>query len=342
MKIKLLTLRLSLAAATLSLLGLTAGCDPLGGTNEANMADYEQQLKTEAQDRIADPAWKPAAEEVAVIQIGEKGKGGLLHNYCLATNGNILACWGTAASAQIKVYSPDGKFLQAWPLSFSPEAVCVASDGTVFVGGAGRLAKLDSAGKLLASAASPAPPSSPTNGRARMNITGIAVSGDDLFVACPSPSDYTYTVYRLDRDLKTPVRIIKDLHGCCGQMDVQAHDGTVWIPHNARHLVESYDRNGKKLSSFGRTDRKAADGFGGCCEPKNLRISADGTIYAAESGEPVVIKRFSPAGKFGGVVALPNYKSGCVRVTVEVSPDGKRFYILDTGDDAIHVFAAKS
>ena len=56
----------------------------------------------------------------------------------------------------------------------------------------------------------------------------------------------------------------------------------------------------------------------------------------------MVIKRFSQEGKFLGVVGLPNFKTSCVRVTVEVSQDEKRFYILDTGEDAIHVLAPKS
>jgi hypothetical protein len=35
-------------------------------------------------------------------------------------------------------------------------------------------------------------------------------------------------------------------------------------------------------------------------------------------------------------------KGDCVRVTVEVSPDETRFYMLDTTKDAIHVFGSKS
>jgi sugar lactone lactonase YvrE len=52
----------------------------------------------------------------------------------------------------------------------------------------------------------------------------------------------------------------------------------------------------------------------------------------------VAIKRFTPEGKFLGVVAVPTFETGCVRVTVDISPDGQRFYLLDTGSDAIHVF----
>ena len=35
-------------------------------------------------------------------------------------------------------------------------------------------------------------------------------------------------------------------------------------------------------------------------------------------------------------------KGDCVRVTVEVSPDGKRYYMLDTTKDAIRVYGDKS
>ncbi len=72
-----------------------------------------------------------------------------------------------------------------------------------------------------------------------------------------------------------------------------------------------------------RRDRKAADGFGGCCEPKNMRFAPDGSMYLAESGPPVAVKRFTPEGEFLGVVGLPVFKTGCVRVTVEVARDGR-------------------
>jgi len=71
-------------------------------------------------------------------------------------------------------------------------------------------------------------------------------------------------------------------------------------------------------------------------------VLPNGDILAAESGPPTCIKRFSENGKFLGVVAVLNTKGDCVRVTVEASPDGKRYYMLDTGRDAIRVFGAKS
>jgi sugar lactone lactonase YvrE len=122
-------------------------------------------------------------------------------------------------------------------------------------------------------------------------------------------------------------------------MDIQARDGALWVAENGRHRVTCYDRDGKRLSSFGKRDRKAVDGFGGCCEPKNIRFGPDGDVYCSESGAPTVVKRFTVDGEFRGVATLVHFKGGCVRATVEVSPDGKDVYVLDTATDTIHRFS---
>jgi hypothetical protein len=162
-------------------------------------------------------------------------------------------------------------------------------------------------------------------------------------MAVPSPSDFSFRVYRFTRGLTEPKLVVDKLRGCCGQMDIQSHDGKLWIPHNARHMVETHDRDGKELTKFGKAGRVKASDFGGCCEPKNLRILANGDVLAAESGPPTCIKRFSADGTFKEVIAIVNGAKGdCVRVTVERSPDGRQYYMLDTTRGAIHVFAAKS
>jgi hypothetical protein len=354
-------------------------------------------------------------------------KKAVLNNFCLNADGNILAA---CSGDQIRVVSPEGKLLNTWKLEFTPQAICVADDGTIFVAGNGQVAKLDQTGKVLLAANSPQmsalpplpemPPKEgdaakeareakvaelkvkakeardaylsvvkenklPTGATAeqrlayqakikepmakymavqkelteasitpemlvlrkraeikqKSTVTGIAVTKDDVFVACPMVKTYGYSVWRVDRDFANAKLIVEGLRGCCGQMDVQAKDGELWIPHNAAHKVERRDRDGKMLLSFGKTDRKTADGFGGCCEPKNLRFGPNGDLYASESGPPVAIKRFSPEGKFLGVVGLPTYETGCVRVTIEVSRDGRQVFILNPGGNAIHVLTEK-
>jgi len=373
----------ALAVITSACLNSMAGGDDAAEAT-AMMGNYEAQLKAAAAAREKDPAWKPARTEVGLIQIGDSKKPGALRNFCLDAEGNILACFapkeaepGKASknkSAQgIRVYSPKGELLKTLPLDIKPTAICVAKDGTIFVAGDGQLLKLDAAGMVLASAASPVAKEPVSINKEtedmvkemvkeskrplkeelarrktsleqrRADVTGLTVTEQDVFMAVPSPSDFTYRVYRFDQALENPKLVVEKLRGCCGQMDIQSHDGKLWIPHNARHQVESRDRDGKELAKFGKSGRVKATDFGGCCEPKNMRVLANGDILAAESGPPTCIKRFSASGKFIEVVAVANNAKGdCVRVAVEVSPDGSRYYMLDTTRDAIRVFGSKS
>lgn len=338
-----------------------------GGDEEAEakvmMGSYEAQQKAAAAARAKDPAWKPSHDEVALIQVGNKKKPGSLKNFCLNAEGNILACFASS----IRVYSSKGELLKTLPLDIKPGAVCVTKDGSIFAAGDGKIVKLDASGKVLASATSPVAevPVVITkeieemlkqSGRPiaeemanmkrsleqrRSDVTGLAATDEDVFMAVPTPNEFTSQVYRFDHALQNPKVVVEKLRGCCGQMDIQSHDGKLWIPHNARHCVESRDRDGNQIAKFGKAGKVKAADFGGCCEPKNMRVLANGDILAAESGPPTCIKRFSASGKFIEVVALANTEGSCVRVTVEVSPDGKNYYMLDTTRDAIRVFGAK-
>jgi hypothetical protein len=342
------------------------------------MNSYEQEQREADAARAKDAAWKPACTEVGLIQVGDSKKPGALKNFCLDAEGNILAAFApdeTSAKNKpaIRVYSPKGELQRTLPLEFKAGAICVAKDGTIFAAGDGKLVKLDASGKVLASAASPVA-SEPVViskemedmakqmaqqtkrplkeemaqmkanlEKRRAEVTGLAVTDQDVFMAVPAPNDYTFRVYRLSLALQEPKLVVDSLRGCCGQMDVQSHDGKMWIPHNARHQVESHDRDGKELLKFGKEGKVKAADFGGCCEPKNLRVLPNGDILAAESGPPTCIKRFSADGKFKGVVAVANNTKGdCVRVTVEMSPDGSKYYMLDTTKDAIRVFGTKN
>jgi hypothetical protein len=374
--------------AALKLLSQSVGSTAGEGEAGAITADaYQAQLREAAARRAKDPAWKPACQEVATIQIGDPRRPGALRNYGLNRAGEILACFAPAKAARpgeevpagttapatgaLRVYSPQGELRHTWPLDIQPEAVAVAADDTIYVGGSGKILKLDPAGRVLASVESPVANTQVTLSpeveemiredarqtqqscesardrmlafleRRRADVTGLAVTGQDVFVAVPAPMDFTYRVYRLTRDLTEPAMIVEKLRGCCSQMDIQAREGQLWIAHNARHGVECRDRDGQLLRKFGKSGRVKADDFGGCCEPKNLRLLTGGEVLAAESGPPTCIKRFSAQGQFLEVLALIEGPGDCVRVTVAASPDGARYYLLDTTRDAIRVFARK-
>jgi hypothetical protein len=346
----------------------------------AIMSVYESAERAAANAREKDAAWKPSCKQVNLIQIADTRNPAALKNFCLNKDGNILACFAGAAKASdpkkasgIRVYSPKGDLLKTFPLEITPEAIGVGSDGMIFAAGEGKLLKLDDSGKVVASVASPVAKETVTitketedmvremvkqNNRPfkdelakiktslekrRSNVTGLAVTDQDVFMAVPAPSDFSFRVYRFNHDLSEPKLVVEKLRGCCGQMDIQSHDGKLWIPHNARHAVETHDRDGKELTKFGKAGKVKASDFGGCCEPKNLRVMANGDVLAAESGPPTCIKRFTADGKFKEVIAVVDGSKGdCVRVTVERSPDGRQYYMLDTTKGAIHVFAAKS
>ncbi len=359
--------------ALLPLLLWMAGCGQGGST------DYEAQQRSETLARSKDPAWKPACDQVAVIRAKGQRKAGTLQSFCVDAAGRLLVCWDaaspqtepgtttTAASSGVQVFTPEGDCATTWPLPFGPQAIAMAPSGRIFVAGHGQLARLSAEGVVETTGTSPAlshPPMSDqeirdlvkdwnTGGadpveqyrarleRRREDVTGLAVTDEDVFVTCAAPQGFSYAAYRLDHEFRNPKLVVPRLSGCCSQMDIAARGKDLWVAHNGRHKVECYDRDGVLLRSFGRTDRRAADGFGGCCEPKNIRFTPAGTLLCAESGPPVVIKEFTPEGQFKTVVANPTYDSGCVRATVDVSPDGRRFYLLNASAQAIHVFAAK-
>ena len=69
--------------------------------------------------------------------------------------------------------------------------------------------------------------------RERMTtVTGMAVTDRDLFVCCASTKGFGYVVWRTDHNFAKPKKIVENLAGCCGQMDVQAHGGDLWVAHN--------------------------------------------------------------------------------------------------------------
>jgi len=162
----------------------------------------------------------------------------------------------------------------------------------------------------------------------KASISAIAVSGKDVFVACPMTKGFGYAVWRTDADFGNAERIVEGLSGCCGQMDIQARDGKIYAAENARKRVICYDRDGKQLASWGKNERGGPEGFGSCCNPMNLRIGSDGNVYTSESNVGR-IKRFTPEGKFLGLIGAAEIVPGCKHVAIGVNADASRVYLLD-------------
>ena len=175
----------------------------------------------------------------------------------------------------------------------------------------------------------------------RMRVAnGMAVSEKDVFIACGDVG-YGFAVWRFTKELKEPKQILSEIGGCCGQMDIQCHGPDVLVAENTKKQFTRYDREGKKVGSFGKggadTDPTC---FGGCCNPMNLRACGVGDIYTAESEG--VIKRFGPSGEFIETAGVVKLTGGCKNVAVAVSADGKKIFFCDLPGSKFHILEKKA
>ncbi|HLN30152.1 MAG TPA: hypothetical protein VK395_20580 [Gemmataceae bacterium] len=172
-------------------------------------------------------------------------------------------------------------------------------------------------------------------------INGVAATDHDVFVVCGEVKGYGYAIWRMAPDFTQPKAIVTGLGGCCGQMDIQAQGEEVLVAENTRHRVGRYNRDGKRLGSFGKHGRDGdAECFGGCCNPMNVRIVSGGTVYTAESEG--FVKEFSPKGEFVKLVAHATVTGGCKNVAVAATPDGKTVYFCDQPGSQIIILTLKT
>ncbi len=178
-----------------------------------------------------------------------------------------------------------------------------------------------------------------TNGLRTINA--LAVTAKDVFVVCGATKGHGYAVWRMSPDFTDAKEIIPSVVGCCGQMDIQARGDDLFVAENCSHAVGKYTRDGKKVASFGKKGQNLEpECFGGCCNPMNVRVAADGSVYTAESEG--FIKLFNPKGDFVACVGATTLKGGCKNVAVAVSQDGERVYFCDQPGSRILVLAKKS
>lgn len=92
--------------------------------------------------------------QIGVIEIADEGNPMKMNAFCLDLKGRIVAACGTGPG-EIRIVNDEGEILQSWSIDVKPEAVNVAEDGTILVGGEGKLFRFDTDGKQLHAADSP-------------------------------------------------------------------------------------------------------------------------------------------------------------------------------------------
>jgi len=269
-------------------------------------------------------------EEAAAISSGGDQPFASVSALSLTPAGNLLIC--DPQRKNVHTVSPEGKPLGRWDLGWPVQAVDVAADGTVFAGGAGRVAKISSTGQVLKLVRAS------SGGFPDSDVTGIAITGKDLFVAFRDRP--RFGIYRFNHELAETKKVASRLSGCCGTMDIAAHGDGLYVAENGRHRVVKYDREGKVLAQWGERAREGMEGFGGCCNPMNICTDGKGFVYTAES-YPDRVKRYSPDGKFLGVVGWFAGGKSCSCEAIAANEDGTRVYVADYRQKNVRVLVAK-
>lgn len=168
----------------------------------------------------------------------------------------------------------------------------------------------------------------------KINVASISAVDDKVYIACSAAVGYGYSVWSIDSDFSTGKEIITDLRGCCGQMDVQACKQGIYVAENSRDRVVCFDHEGEEVCHWGHSAREGIRGFGSCCNPMNVAFGPSDTVYTAESGTGR-IKQYSSDGELLQVVGSADLVPGCKKVSIGVSDDGSRVFMLDITRDHI-------
>jgi hypothetical protein len=123
---------------------------------ETEIDSTETRLDDSADDSNRDTdLGEPTHKQVATIAVNSEGlEKTSLHCFCLSAEGNVLAACGQE-NGEIRLFDPDGKYLDSWNVSIKPEAINVGSDGNIYLAGNGKLLKLNSQGEVLLEKESP-------------------------------------------------------------------------------------------------------------------------------------------------------------------------------------------
>ena len=284
-------------------------------------------------------------EEVSAIGLAPETRCKNLRSFCLNADGNLLLC--DAKTFDIKLVTQDDKLVGTWRLGFAPNVIRPAGDGTFYVGGSGRLARVNAEGNIVKEVRSTGenfPATRPS---------GFARTDKDLFVSFSSGGKLGTRgiIVRFDHDFGQPTVIARGLPGCCGNLDIDARDDRVYLAENGRHCVSVFDRDGNRLRKWGEYHRHKIQAFDSCCNPMNLCFGPDGSLYTTESRTTDRIKRYAADGKFLGLVGyvglrkikgLGKTADSCSCAKVCIGKNAERLFALDESNSVIRVLVKKT
>jgi sugar lactone lactonase YvrE len=231
-----------------------------------------------------------------------------------------------------EILGKDGKVASKVDLEKVPNCLAVDSDGTVYVGVWDHIEVFDGKGTRKATWEK----SGPTAW-----MTSIAVSEKAVYAA-----DFgDKTVVHYDKSGKIVGRLGEPgkVEGT-GKYEIPSpyfdvavdSNGTPWVAHTGRRLLENYREDGSLASSWGKSGPQI-EKFSGCCNPSHFTMRKDGSFVTAEKGL-VRVKIHAPNGDLVGVVAAAkDFEKGIHGLDVAV--DSKdRILVADPGTSSVRIY----
>jgi hypothetical protein len=158
----------------------------------------------------------------------------------------------------------------------------------------------------------------------RMRTPSISPAGNDIMVTLAR--NRGYEIWRTGPQFESPRRVLGDMRGCCGQMDMTVAGDRILTAENTKFRVGIYDLEGKSISGFGERFKDDNHGFGSCCNPMNVLCCANGDILTAESSIGH-IKRFNDKGELQAVIGRARIGGGCKHVALGFDAARDRYYV---------------
>ncbi len=111
--------------------------------------------------------YTPTHVQMGTIDVCKDDKALGLNAFCLDSSGNILCAVGKSVQVYgrqkgsenvkqgIRVFNPEGEMTAFWALDFSPQAIGFGEDNHIYVGGEGKIARLNRNGKIVSQSDAP-------------------------------------------------------------------------------------------------------------------------------------------------------------------------------------------
>ena len=245
----------------------------LGGWAAGALGCSQDPVQPSGGESSEERAWELACRYKAVGALRPE-VGELTH---LGLDGASL--WA-AGSEGLVLLDPAGAELSRLAAPFPCRAFALDADGTLWLAGGARVARIDRAGGVLSSFEAAG-----TFVRRVPLLTDIALSGEDLFLADAA----NRMIHRFARngdyvgpigEDATPTGLIAPSPYLSIALDGK---GALLVAHLGRRRVERYSFEGALLGSWGRAGIQPG-AFSGCCNPVGLHADPSGLVLTAEKG----------------------------------------------------------